>query len=49
VCVTANGCRSEGANVQQLDSVIPGDGLWDNVSVRDVMDTMAERFCYIYG
>ena len=26
-------------NVRQLNSVIPGDGLWESVTVQDVMDT----------
>ena len=37
------------ANVQQLDSVIPGDGLWGNTTVREVMNTKAGRLCYVYA
>ena len=37
------------ADVQQLSSVIPGDGMWENYTVRDVMDTVGERLCYIYA
>ena len=42
-------CYSEGANVRQLDSVLPGDGLWENVTVGDIMDTTGGRLCYTYA
>jgi len=29
-------------------SVIPGDGLWKHVRVKDVMDTVGGRLCYVY-
>jgi len=29
-------------------SVIPGDGLWEHVRVKDVMDTVGGRLCYVY-
>jgi len=32
-----------------LDSVLPGDGFWENVTVRDVMDTTGGRLCYTYA
>jgi len=32
-----------------LNSVIPGDGLWNNVTVSDVMDTTGNRLCYVYA
>ena len=37
-----------GTNVQQLSSVIPGDGLWEDITIGDVMDTVGGRFCYTY-
>lgn len=39
---------NKGANAQQLNSVIPGDGLWGNVRIRDVMGTAGERLCSLY-
>jgi hypothetical protein len=39
----------EGADVQQESSVIPSDGLWGNVRVRDVMDTVGGKLCYVYA
>lgn len=35
-------------NTQQVNSVIPGDGLWKETKVRDVMDTTGGRLCYVY-
>jgi len=32
-----------------LSSVIPGDGLWEDVKVRDVMDTVGGKLCYTYA
>ncbi|KAF9647444.1 Di-copper centre-containing protein [Thelephora ganbajun] len=32
-----------------LSSVIPGDGLWEGVTIGDVMDTMGGKLCYIYA
>jgi len=32
-----------------LSSVIPGDGLWEDVTVQDVMDTVDGKLCYIYA
>ena len=41
---------NDGANARlQLSSVIPGDGLWENVRVQDVMSTVDGRFCYVYA
>ena len=43
-------CTCSGvANVLQLSSVIPGDGLWENVTVQDVMDTVGGKPCYTYA
>ena len=33
----------------QFDSELPGDGLWNNVTVRDVMDTIGDTLCYTYA
>jgi len=33
----------------QFDSLIPGDGLWPNVTVWDVMDTTGGTLCYVYA
>ena len=41
-------CR-DGANILQLSSVIPGDGLWENITVQDVMDTTGGNLCYTYA
>jgi len=30
-------------------SVIPGDGMWEETWVRDVLDTVGGKLCYIYG
>ena len=35
-------------NVQQLSSPIPGDGLWGETLISDVMDTVGGRLCYVY-
>ena len=40
--------RGEGTDAQQTSSVIPGDGLWRETTVGDVLDTAGERLCYIY-
>ena len=40
---------NDGANVRQLSSVIPGDGLWENYTVQDVLDTVDGKLCYIYA
>jgi len=32
-----------------LSSVIPGDGLWENIKVQDVMDTTGGDLCYTYA
>ena len=40
---------SDGADVQQLTSEIPGDGLWNGVTIQDVMDTQGGKLCYIYA
>lgn len=34
--------------IQQLSSVIPGDGLWENVTIGDVMDPLGGKLCYVY-
>jgi tyrosinase len=31
-----------------FDSELPGDGLWKDVKVSDVMDTVAGKLCYVY-
>jgi hypothetical protein len=38
----------EGTNVQQANSVIPGDGLWEETRVGDVLDTVGGYLCYVY-
>jgi len=35
--------------LRQLSSEIPGDGLWEDVMIQDVMDTVSGRLCYIYA
>ena len=40
---------SDGADVQQLTSEIPGDGFWEGVTIQDVMDTQGGKLCYIYA
>ena len=40
---------SDGTNFRQLSSVIPGDGLWENVTVQDVIDTTGGILCYTYA
>lgn len=40
---------SNGTDVRQLSSVIPGDGLWEDVTIRDVMSTVGGRLCYTYS
>lgn len=42
------GC-GEGANVHQTSSLIPGDGMWEDIRVSDVLDTVGGRLCYVYG
>lgn len=42
------GC-GEGIDVQQTSSPIPSDGLWGDIVVDDVMDTVGGRLCYIYA
>jgi len=32
-----------------LSTPIPGDGLWEDVSIWDVLDTQAGKLCYIYA
>ena len=34
--------------VSQFDSEVPGDGLWSNITVWDVMDTTGGKLCFIY-
>jgi len=34
--------------IVQLQSQVPGDGFWANVTISDVMDTRNEILCYIY-
>ena len=29
--------------------MIPGDGLWEDVRVCDVMNTVGGRLCYVYA
>ena len=41
-------CCGEGADVQQTSSIIPGDGLWENITVGDVLDTVGGKLCYVY-
>ena len=37
-------------NVQQLNSVIPNNGLWYyNYTVGDVIDTTGGKLCYVYA
>jgi tyrosinase len=31
------------------NSELPGDGLWKNVTVWDVMDTTGDKLCYVYA
>ena len=38
----------EGTDVQQMSSIIPGDGLWENITIGDVLDTVGGRLCYVY-
>jgi hypothetical protein len=38
----------ESTDVQQTSSVIPGDGLWEETRVGDVLDTVGGRLCYVY-
>jgi len=33
----------------QVNSELPGDGLWNNVTVSDVIDTTAGKLCYTYA
>jgi len=33
----------------QFDSDIPGDNLWNNVTIWDVMDTTGDTLCYTYA
>jgi len=32
----------------QLSTIIPGDGLWENITIWDMMDTQAGPLCYTY-
>ena len=47
VFILTRGC-DEGADVQQTSSVIPGDGLWEETTIGDVLDTVGGRLCYVY-
>ena len=33
---------------RQFTSILPGDGLMEDLTVYDVMDTTGETLCYIY-
>lgn len=37
------------ADVQQKSSLIPSDGLWGDVMISEVMDTVGGKLCYIYA
>ena len=39
---------TENADILQVDSLIPSDGLWGDTTVGDVLDTVGGRLCYIY-
>ena len=43
-----SGCCG-GADTLQLSSVIPSDGLWEDTTIQDVMDTVDGKLCYIYA
>ena len=38
-----------GTNLRQTSSMIPGDGLWEEITVGDVLDTVGGRLCYVYA
>lgn len=42
--------RSESANVQQTNSAIPSDGMWNATTVGNVLgDTAGGKLCYVYA
>ena len=40
--------RGGDADTRQTSSVIPSDGLWEETTVGDVLDTAGGRLCYVY-
>jgi len=40
---------SHASPAPQFDSQVLGDGLWDNITVWDMMDTTGDTLCYVYA